>query len=101
MLEWNASAIQRFQLRIKREGKYMSDWINPSYYSRLPDCFASWGALHQEEALLASISLFRTCAKETAEMLSYHYNEKADQGISHFISSIIPQADGEPAIQSI
>ncbi|HMH33535.1 MAG TPA: aminoglycoside 6-adenylyltransferase, partial [Puia sp.] len=95
MLEWNAATRSNFTLSIKREGKYISDWIHPAYKSRMGACFAGWDALAQHSALMASLDLFRTVAKETASLLDYAYKEKPDQNLSNYIATLIPYTDGQ------
>lgn len=92
MLEWHAAAAHE-SADIAQIGVRMKDWTRPDIWMRLHETFGRFDATDSRRALLATISLFRDVAKETASMLGYCYAEHADDAISRYIAGSLDSAD--------
>ena len=88
MLEWNAQAKHGWNYDTAHIGKHMHNWIDPGIWRSLHSAFAHFNANDSWDALLATMSLFRKIAKETAGLLGYRYLEYEDKQISNLIKAI-------------
>jgi aminoglycoside 6-adenylyltransferase len=84
MLEWHAISTREGQY-IRHIGMGMKEWVRPDIWQRLDQVFGQFDATESWRALLASISLFRDVAAETASELGYTYPADVDQSISSYI----------------
>jgi len=90
MLEWNAIADNRAAAEI---GSRMKSWTRPDLWRRLHKVFGRFDATDSRRALLATISLFRDIAAETADTLGYKYPRPVDDAISAYIRRVLDSPD--------
>jgi len=92
MLVWNAAANQP-GVAIGEIGSGMKQWTGGEAWKRLHECFGRFDANDSRRALLATISLFRDIASETAVRLGYTYPSSLDDSISAYISRVLDPAE--------
>lgn len=85
MLEWHAAAMSDEHPDVWHIGTRMKDWVRPDVWERLHDAFGRFDAADSWRALLATVSLFRDIASETAEGLGYQYPQEVDDAISGYL----------------
>ncbi len=89
MLEWNASARNPLIGQMWQIGGHMRSWTRQDVWRRLHKAFGRFDATDSQRALLATISLFRDVAAETAVQLGYNYPKPVDDAISSYISRVL------------
>lgn len=88
MLEWNEACKRNPSFSMKEHGKQMSDWLNKKYWSELQNCFGRFDKDDSWDALINTIELYQTVAKETVKLLKYKYDEKLDEKMFQFIKDL-------------
>jgi aminoglycoside 6-adenylyltransferase len=84
MLEWHAlSTVDAPDVR--HIGTGMKEWVRPDIWERLEKVFGRFDGADSWRALLATISLFRDVAVETARELGYAYPAEVDESISNYV----------------
>lgn len=86
MMEWHAVAKGGDRADVGHIGMRLKDWISADVWQRLNDVFARFDAADSRRALLATTTLFRDVATETADLLGYQYPDDVDDAISGYIS---------------
>lgn len=85
MLEWHTVAMNEEHHDVWHIGTRMKDWVRPDVWERLHETFGRFDAADSWRALLATVSLFRDLARETAERLGYQYPQQVDDAISGYL----------------
>ena len=85
MLEWHAIATNHEQRDVWHVGTRMKDWVRPDVWEDLQEAFGRFDAADSWRALLATVSLFRKLARETAESLGYQYPKELDDAIGGYL----------------
>ena len=85
MIEWHAHAMHGPDYDTFWHGKNMSKWVDKDIWAALGSCFGRFDAVDSHKALMATVSLFRNLAMQTAEKLGYEYSKNIDESISQFI----------------
>lgn len=98
MLQWNAKADSKKLLSAKNEGKQMNEWVRKKWQIKLVNCFAGWNQDAQWQALVSTTRTFSELSRETAVLLSYSYERKAESGILDFIKNQNPHSHGNGKI---
>lgn len=88
MMEWNEACKRNWNFSPKDHGKQMNDWIDKNYWSELQNCFGRFDKEESWNALMNTIQLYQTVAKETAKFLDYSYNERLDERMFQFIKDL-------------
>jgi aminoglycoside 6-adenylyltransferase len=85
MLEWHTVAMNEEHHDVGHIGTRMKDWVRPDVWERLHETFGRFDAADSWRALLATVSLFRDLARDTAEKLGYQYPQQVDDAISGYL----------------
>lgn len=85
MLEWHAAATSGERPDVWHMGMRMSEWARPDVWEGVQQVFGRFDAGDSWGALLATVSLFRRAATETAAKLGYAYPRKVDEAISGYL----------------
>ena len=85
MMEWNQASRVKWKLSVKDCGKGMEEWIDRKVWKNLFSCFGDFDAQDSWKALKTTIKLYRKLTRETAAVLGFPYNQKADAAISEFV----------------
>jgi len=88
MLKWNEACKRKWNFSPKNQGKQMSDWADKNYWSELQNCFGRFDKEDSWSALMNTIQLYQTVAKETAKHLEYRYDKKLDEKTFQFIKDL-------------
>jgi aminoglycoside 6-adenylyltransferase len=84
MLEWHAISAGEGR-DVRHLGMGMKEWVRPDIWRRLDQVYGRFDAADSRRALLATISLFRDVAAETASELGYTYPAEVDESITGYI----------------
>jgi aminoglycoside 6-adenylyltransferase len=87
MLEWHASAAGMTPRDVWHIGSHMRDWVDADTWRHLHEVFGRFDRLDGWRALLATISLFRRLAQETAQACGLIYPQEIDDKITAYIFS--------------
>jgi aminoglycoside 6-adenylyltransferase len=93
VLEWHAAALSEHPVDVWHIGTHMSAWVDEETRRELRSTFAVFDEQSSWRALLATTSLFRRLATETAEALGLRYPAEADEGISGYLDSFRDRMD--------
>lgn len=93
MLEWHAIAANEHDLDLAQIGTRMKDWTRPDVWKCLHEAFGRFDSADSRRALIATVSLFRDVAVETAARLGYTYPRHVDDAISGYISGLVDSPD--------
>ena len=85
MMQWHAAARSAVPLKAKGEGRQLSDWMSEDWQQKLAACFSGWLEDEQWAGLGATLDLFSAAAKQTASLLGYVYNQRAEDWMRGFI----------------
>ena len=85
MVEWHALAASAGERDVWHIGTRMAEWAEPGVWERLHEAFGGFGADESRRALVATTSLYRDLARETAERLGHAYPEEVDAAISGYV----------------
>ena len=85
MLEWHVISINGEHSDVWHAGTRMKDWVRPDVWKDLHEVFGLFDAADSWRALLATVSLFRNLARETAENLGYQYPQQVDDAIGGYL----------------
>lgn len=85
MLEWHARAINGLDHDTWHEGQFLEEWADPRALKALPGTFATYDLEGLQQALFATLALFRRLATETAGRLGYQYPRLADERINEWM----------------
>ena len=88
MIEWNEKAKHGLDYNTGCAGKRMQLWVSSETWSALDTCFAHFDRDDSWKALIASMELFSTLAKETAKKLGYTYLSDVDENITGFVKKL-------------
>lgn len=86
MLEWHARSTR--QVDTWHDGKFIGEWTDAQSWDALHQAFGRFDAADSWRALLATLSLFRRLASETAQQWQYMYPALLDERISTIIAHI-------------
>lgn len=67
-------------------GRFLDSWAAPAITQALSTCFAHYERNDMHASLLQTHALFRTLAKETANLLGYPYPQEAETYSLHLLS---------------
>jgi aminoglycoside 6-adenylyltransferase len=87
LLEWHATATGKHG-DVWQIGRRMSEWLSPDVYGRLGSIFGHFDRADSWRALLATCSVFRDVARESAAGLGFHYPEAMDSAIAGYVHSL-------------
>ena len=93
MLEWNEACKRNWNFSPKDHGKQMDDWLDRKYWNELHNCFGKFDKEDGWHALINTIQLYKTVAKETAKFLEYSYDERLDEKMFQFIKNLKSSSD--------
>ena len=82
MIEWHARAIRGWTHDTWFRGRFLERWADPRVLKEMSHVFARYEEDDMDQALLASLDLFRWLATETAEKLAYDYPSKMHERLS-------------------
>jgi aminoglycoside 6-adenylyltransferase len=84
MIEWHAVARDP-ERDVWHIGTRLQEWASPGIWERLPEAFGGFGSSESLRALLATMSLYRDLALETAQRLGHEYQWRADEAVTGYI----------------
>ena len=85
IMEWRTIAVNGDAADVWHIGMRMKDWVPSNDWLRLNEVYGRFDAADSWRALLATLSLFRDVATETANKLGYEYPAEVDESISGYI----------------
>jgi aminoglycoside 6-adenylyltransferase len=88
MLKWNEACKRNWSFSPKDDGKQMSDWLDKKYWNELQNCFGRFAKEDEWTALINTIQLYQTVAKETARFLQYKYDERLEEKMFQFVKEL-------------
>jgi aminoglycoside 6-adenylyltransferase len=88
VMEWHAQAVRGWEHDTWHSGRFLSEWADAETWAALQESFARFDAADSWRALLATMTLFRRLATETAAHLTYHYPHTLDEQITHFVHTL-------------
>jgi aminoglycoside 6-adenylyltransferase len=92
MIEWHARSLHGWDYDTWDHGRFLEEWAEPRVIEALRPAFARYDAADAWRALLATMALFRSLAKETAGRLGYPYPAQVDSYLSAWIDAHSPPA---------
>ena len=96
MLEWHAIARGDGPIDTWHIGTHMAAWVDDETQRELGAIFGAFDARSSWTALLATTSLFRRLATETAAATGLRYPIEADEGVSGYIDTFRERIDALP-----
>jgi aminoglycoside 6-adenylyltransferase len=87
ILEWHAAATSRAPIDVWYIGSHMKDWVDQVIWQELHGVFSHFDVKDSWSGLLATISLFRRLATETAERAGLDYPNEIDASVTEYITS--------------
>ncbi|MBZ0291028.1 MAG: aminoglycoside 6-adenylyltransferase [Anaerolineae bacterium] len=91
MLEWHAHATHEAPIDTWHRGGFMQEWVSDETWQALHHIFAHFDAADSWQALLASMTLFRRLAQETAERLAYPYPAQMIREVTAYVEALYEQ----------
>ena len=91
MIEWHTLAEHGWKHDVWFHGRFLEEWAMPKTVKGLREAFAKYDEDDVKRALLATISLFRRLATETAANLKYSYPAKTDKNITKWIRTCVSE----------
>jgi aminoglycoside 6-adenylyltransferase len=88
MLEWNEACKRDSNFSPKDHGKQIGDWVDKKYWNELDKCFGKFDKQESWTALLNTMQLYQSIAKETATLLGITYDQKLDDKMFQFINTL-------------
>jgi len=88
MLEMHAVAINGRTHDTWNDGHFIQQWADSTAVAELHHCFAHFDAADSQQALLATMNLFRRLARETAVKCNLIYPTYLDEKASNFIHNL-------------
>ena len=86
MIEWHARATNGAECNTSQKGRHFERWVDPGVLDRLRATFGHYDDDDVWRASLATVSLFRTIATETAERLDFPYPAGIDARVSDWVT---------------
>jgi aminoglycoside 6-adenylyltransferase len=96
MIEWHAKAARGRDVDTWEGGRFLEEWADARVLERLPATFAHYGARDVEQALLATMDLFRWLATDIAERLGYPYPTASDEYVTKWVTDCLSGRDSGP-----
>jgi aminoglycoside 6-adenylyltransferase len=87
-LEWHAQASGRLSSDASLHGHFLEKWVDPRAAAALPQMFAHYDEDDVRRALLATMSLFRWVARDTAEALGYSSPDGDAEQVRRMVTSL-------------
>jgi aminoglycoside 6-adenylyltransferase len=88
MIEWNEEAKRNWESLVPPLGKRMRSWVGPATWEALYKVFAHFDSQDSWKALMHTIELFRTLARDTAQRLGYSSLDDLDAHMSWYIKTL-------------
>ena len=85
MIEWHARATRGANYDTWEDGRHLEEWAEPRVLDDLRGTFAHYDDEDVWRASLATMSLFRALATETAQRLDFRYPTSIDANISDWV----------------
>ena len=82
MLEWHARATHGWDYNTWKDGRFLEEWADPRALKDLRHTYAHYEKENIEQALLATIDLFRWLTHETTALLNYEYPTQVEEHIT-------------------
>ncbi len=92
IIEWHAISTKGEKRDTWFRGRFLEEWADAKALKGLHQAFAHYDVTDVKRALLASISLFRDLATETAANMNYPYPGDASGKVTAWISAVISEA---------
>jgi len=89
IIELHARVINETDYNTWHDGRFLDEWADKSITCKLPHTFAHYNRKDIENALLATMNLFRTIALEVAKKANYEYPNKSDEYTTAWVKSSI------------
>jgi aminoglycoside 6-adenylyltransferase len=84
VMEWYMLSKNNWNYDTKWDGKHIKMWLDKNVYEDLFKVFAHFDAEDSWNALIENNRLFSKLAKQTAQILHYHYPSDVDENITNF-----------------
>lgn len=82
MLEWHTRATHGWNYNTWKDGRFLEEWADPRVCKDLRAAYAHYDKEDIEQALLATLDLFRWLTRETTALLNYDYPTQVDEHIT-------------------
>jgi aminoglycoside 6-adenylyltransferase len=90
MIEWHARAMNGPDYDTWYWGRFMERWADPRAVAALPGVFSAYDAAASRRALLATMDLFSSLARETADRMRFPYPDEAERAVSEWLRARLP-----------
>jgi aminoglycoside 6-adenylyltransferase len=94
LIEWHARSLHGVEYDTWHNGRFLEKWADPRVVEGLHQAFARFDLVDQQQALIATLDLFRWVSREIADRLSFAYPTEADEQITEWISQCVSH-DGQ------
>jgi len=91
MIEWHARATHGRDYETWHRGHFLEQWADHRAVEGLRKAFAHYDVDDVQQALLATMDLFRWLARETAERLGYVYPTFADERATEMVKTLLSE----------
>jgi aminoglycoside 6-adenylyltransferase len=88
MLEWHAHTLHGWDYDTWHDGRFLVEWTDVQTWEALQHAFGRFNALECWQTLLATMTLFRRLATETASRLDYSYPTELDEQITQYVNRL-------------
>lgn len=85
MLEWHSRSTHGWDYNTWKNGRYLEEWADPRVVADLRSAFARYTREDIQQALDATLTIYRRVARETAHNLNYSYPTSIDEQITSLI----------------
>ncbi len=85
MIEWQARSSHGSGYDTWFDGRFLERWADPRVVGRLSSAFAHYDRADVERALVSTMGLFRSLAREVAARLGYRYPAEVDERLTEWV----------------
>ena len=93
MIEYHARAKHGWDYDTWFDGRFFDTWADQQVKEGIRTTFAHYDETDIARALMASMELFRTTARETADLLCFPYPQQEDQHATSWVLQHIRRPD--------
>lgn len=91
MIEWHTQATNDWEIDTWNDGHFLTEWAGPETVAALHELFGHFEAADSWRALLATMDLFGTLARETAARLNVPYPGELEKKVTEYVQDLYEQ----------
>jgi aminoglycoside 6-adenylyltransferase len=96
MIEWHTRTTHGWNYDTWHRGRFLEKWADPRITDGLKQAFAHYDETNIQDALFATINLFRWIARETAKKLEYLYPIDGDRQVTQWLEACLTEQKDRP-----